>query len=351
SIAVKHPELRSLAGWTYPAGVSVYSACLVAFPAFGPITTRRAQIAWVGAVLYAVSGWICSGLGIGMAQNLNEIPWQFVVVSAGLISIPFLWKAGSRLSRREISYAAGVLAAAAIANMLLPQAKATAPSKVERGRAIYIAEGCINCHSQFVRPHSTDELFWGPYQPLERLTTNNPPLFGNRRQGPDLLNIGNRRSRAWLEFHFKAPRELSPGSSMPSYEHLFRDARGSALLDYLVSLKSDETRPVGDWRPDFDTVGRSDSGAVYQEHCAVCHGHSAAARPRFPAEFQRVPPDLFATNLTFAPTALPARVRVEQMARIIKFGLPGTDMPGHEYMPDQDMIALARYLEQRSRHQ
>lgn len=89
SIAVKHHELRFLAGWIYPAGVSVYSACLVAFPAFGPISTRRARIAWLGAALYAVSGWICSGLGIGMAQNIHEVPWQFVVISAVLIQFHF----------------------------------------------------------------------------------------------------------------------------------------------------------------------------------------------------------------------------------------------------------------------
>ena len=61
-----------------------------------------------------------------------------------------------------------------------------------------------------------------------------------------------------------------------------------------------------------------------------------------------MPPDLFQTNLTYAPATLPAEIRVEQIARIVKFGLLDTDMPGHEYMPDHEIVALARYLEQKS---
>ena len=33
---------------------------------------------------------------------------------------------------------------------------------MERGRHVYIAEGCINCHSQYVRPNTTDVAMWGP---------------------------------------------------------------------------------------------------------------------------------------------------------------------------------------------
>jgi Cytochrome C oxidase, mono-heme subunit/FixO len=33
-------------------------------------------------------------------------------------------------------------------------------SEVERGRQVYIGEGCINCHSQYVRPHTADETGW-----------------------------------------------------------------------------------------------------------------------------------------------------------------------------------------------
>ncbi|HEX7861191.1 MAG TPA: cbb3-type cytochrome c oxidase subunit II [Verrucomicrobiae bacterium] len=343
SIAAKHPELRSLTGWAYPAGVSIYSACLVGFPSFGPLQRRGSQIAWCGAGLYAISGWIGSGLGIGMAQDIHEVPWQFIAISAVAIAVPILWKNARNVTRREISYSASVFTAAFFANQFLTKPKPVDPSEVEQGRAVYIAEGCINCHSQYVRPNTDDEILWGPYRSIDDLTREGPPLFGNRRQGPDLLNIGNRRSRAWLEVHFKAPRELSPGSSMPSYEHIFSDARGSALLDYLLTLKCDESRPVALWHPVSQQQTSLDGSALYRHHCAICH-EPGAHRIRL----QKTPPDLFGTNLFYAPITLTTEIRVEQIGRIIKFGLAGTDMPGHEYIPDQDVIALAQYLEQKS---
>jgi cytochrome c oxidase cbb3-type subunit 2 len=43
----------------------------------------------------------------------------------------------------------------------------------------------------------------------------------------------------------------------------------------------------------------------------------------------------------YAPVSLPAALRLKLIAHIIKFGLPGTDMPGHEYLPDEEVAALA----------
>jgi hypothetical protein len=34
----------------------------------------------------------------------------------------------------------------------------------------------------------------------------------------------------------------------------------------------------------------------------------------------------------------------EKLAKIIKFGIPGTDMPGHETLSDQDIASLRAYL-------
>jgi mono/diheme cytochrome c family protein len=33
-----------------------------------------------------------------------------------------------------------------------------------------------------------------------------------------------------------------------------------------------------------------------------------------------------------------------QIARIAKFGIPGTDMPGREYLPDDQLAAIAAYV-------
>ena len=122
-------------------------------------------------------------------------------------------------------------------------------TRIERGQAVYISEGCIHCHSQYSRPGTKDTIYWGAGSTLPQ-EGNGPVLIGNRRQGPDLSNVGTRRTRDWNRRHLIQPDVLTPGSRMPSYEHLFdRQAfgKGEALLDYLESLtNNDSTRLLGD---------------------------------------------------------------------------------------------------------
>ncbi len=112
-------------------------------------------------------------------------------------------------------------------------ANSIALTPVERGRRVYIAEGCINCHSQYVRPNTADVPMWGPVTSLEEIRREQPPLIGNRRQGPDLSQVGARRSPLWLRIHFMNPRDVSYDSIMPRYDYLFRDGRGDDLIAYL----------------------------------------------------------------------------------------------------------------------
>lgn len=121
-------------------------------------------------------------------------------------------------------------------------ATALAPDRELRGialgRQVYVSEGCMHCHSQFIRPGSADEELWGAARDPDFSRNQAPALIGNRRQGPDLMNVGQRRIREWQRLHLQNPRLVSPHSRMPSYAHLFRegDPRGEALLDYLDSL-------------------------------------------------------------------------------------------------------------------
>ena len=138
---------------------------------------------------------------------------------------------------------------------------------------------------------------------------------------------------------------------MPSYLHLFNDRRGDALLDYLTALRAITPRKTASWQPAYNSR-TSDfqplAVRLFEQHCAICHQRGADTESRFHVRFKKPPPDLFRSNLTYAPATLPIEIRLEQIARIIKFGLPGTDMPGHEYMPDHEIIALARHLQQQS---
>jgi cytochrome c oxidase cbb3-type subunit 2 len=176
-----------------------------------------------------------------------------------------------------------------------------------------------------------------------------PPLIGNRRQGPDLTEIGNRRSALWLWAHFMNPPMLSHNSPMPAYAYLFADERGEALLAYMRSLG--ETNAGAHlamsqqmWRlADTYLAGAKqlDGEALLQKHCATCHASDGLTRETWKSRFNRLPPDLVAGPFVYAPMGTESNWRLHRIAEIIKFGLAGTDMPGHEYLPDDQIAAMA----------
>ena len=237
------PHRALLASLFYPIGVSLYSVALVAYPAFLSPALTLAQRARHAGLLYAVGGWFGSAMGIGMGQHLGHIPPLFVLFAAALILLPTLLQT----RRRELLATTAVVFFAASAWAIQKSLTPTpAPlTQVQRGRQVYIAEGCINCHSQYIRPNTPDVPLWGPVQTLSALRAQHPPLIGNRRQGPDLSNVALRRSPLWLRAHQIDPRTLSPHSIMPSYAYLFREpdaapqqgtTRGDDLIAYLETL-------------------------------------------------------------------------------------------------------------------
>ena len=66
----------------------------------------------------------------------------------------------------------------------------------DRGRKVYVANGCVYCHSQQVRPDyaaSDIERKWGERRSAPRdYLFERPVLLGKMRMGPDLANIGKR---------------------------------------------------------------------------------------------------------------------------------------------------------------
>jgi cytochrome c oxidase cbb3-type subunit 2 len=134
-------------------------------------------------------------------------------------------------------------AATLVATALRPEPALTGAAL---GRHVYVSEGCMHCHSQFIRPGTRDEELWGAARDPEFSRQQSPALIGNRRQGPDLMNVGARRIRDWQRMHLTTPRLVSPNSRMPSYAHLFAegDPRGEALLDYLDSLGREGETPA-----------------------------------------------------------------------------------------------------------
>ncbi len=92
----------------------------------------------------------------------------------------------------------------------------------QRGRQIYVSEGCAYCHTQNVRPLQQDLVFGRPSVAGD-YAYSTPELLSDHRNGPDLTNIGARQpSVTWQYIHLWNPRAVVHDSIMPRYPWLFQ---------------------------------------------------------------------------------------------------------------------------------
>ncbi|WP_316809269.1 cytochrome-c oxidase, cbb3-type subunit I [Pedobacter agri] len=89
-----------------------------------------------------------------------------------------------------------------------------------QGRDLYIREGCVNCHTQTVRPFRSETERYGEYSKAGEYVYDHPFLWGSKRTGPDLHRLGGKYSHAWHYNHLVDPASMSPGSIMPPYAWL-----------------------------------------------------------------------------------------------------------------------------------
>ena len=90
------------------------------------------------------------------------------------------------------------------------------------GKDIFIREGCMNCHSQMVRPLRDEVERYGHYSLAAESMYDHPYLWGSKRTGPDLARVGGRYSDAWHVDHMTNPQSVVPESIMPKYSFLSR---------------------------------------------------------------------------------------------------------------------------------
>ncbi len=126
------------------------------------------------------------------------------------------------------------------------------------GRAVYVAQGCVACHTEQVRGAGDGadlDRGWGLRRTVARdYIYDKPVLLGYMRFGPDLSNIGTRKdpdnpdkySVAWHYMHLYAPQITSPGSNMPSYKFLFEKRKIAGQMDAeALKLTGDLAPPPG----------------------------------------------------------------------------------------------------------
>jgi len=136
-----------------------------------------------------------------------------------------------------------ILAAVIFVVVFIPYAhRDETPSEIFRtrveeesaGRAIYIANGCVYCHSQSIR-----SIDWG--LGAERIAqagdyvADYPILLGSQRTGPDLSQEGGEHPDDWHVAHFINPRHTRPNSIMPAFNFLGRK-KIDTLTRYVQSL-------------------------------------------------------------------------------------------------------------------
>ena len=114
-----------------------------------------------------------------------------------------------------------------------------------KGKALYVANGCVGCHTQQVRNIDMDKV-WGSrpsiaadYAAMHRTDfwRNTATLMGTERTGPDLTNIGERQpSIDWQLLHLYQPRSVVKQSIMPAYQWMFEYKENPSKNDKIVNV-------------------------------------------------------------------------------------------------------------------
>ena len=174
------------------------------------------------------------------------------------------------------------------------------------GRKLYIANGCVYCHSQSIR-----SIDWG--LGAERIAqagdyiADHPILLGSERTGPDLSQEGGEHPNDWHSAHFVNPRYTRPNSIMPAFEFLgaenlirltgYVQSLGMADADRRMdrqrhwkteAVKGYEAGPDANvkwlneqipqgWRDIPNPYPTTEAGLarghkIYQDFCLGCHG-------------------------------------------------------------------------------
>jgi cytochrome c oxidase cbb3-type subunit 2 len=233
----------------------------------------------------------------------------------------------------------------------------------QRGLNVYVAEGCLYCHTQQVRPLAVDAPFGRPSAPgdyarlrpqdIWRMT---PAVLGTERTGPDLSNAASRQpSDIWQFIHLYNPRAVVKDSVMQAYPWLFETKqhpspedivvpvpqeyaprngkvvatqKAKDLVAYLLSLKQvpvAEISASGQAPPSPAGGAETGRGAqVYASHCASCHQPNGEG---VPGAFPPMEGDPVTTDKD--PT---------RHIEIVLFGLKATAISGVNYtapMPAQ----------------
>ncbi|WP_113772293.1 cytochrome-c oxidase, cbb3-type subunit II [Pseudomonas abietaniphila] len=125
------------------------------------------------------------------------------------------------------------------------------PALELEGRDVFIANGCVGCHSQMIRPFRAETERYGHYSVAGESVWDHPFLWGSKRTGPDLARVGGRYSDDWHRAHLYNPRNVVPESIMPAYPFLVENRLDGKLTGH----KMEVLRSLGVPYTDEDIAG------------------------------------------------------------------------------------------------
>jgi cytochrome c oxidase cbb3-type subunit II len=98
------------------------------------------------------------------------------------------------------------------------------PELARQGAEVYRSLGCVECHTRQVRGQGSDlARGWGKrISVAQDYLWDYPVSLGSQRLGPDLANLGVRRTNAlWHLEHLYDPGRVTTNSPMPRFPFLF----------------------------------------------------------------------------------------------------------------------------------
>lgn len=114
------------------------------------------------------------------------------------------------------------------------------------GRDVYIKEGCYVCHSQQIRPITSEVLRYGKPSTISESMYDRPFQWGSKRTGPDLARLGKKYPDMWHLQHMIDPRAITPQSIMPNYPWLVDKKVDFLLLRKKLSVMKNLGVPYTD---------------------------------------------------------------------------------------------------------
>jgi cytochrome c oxidase cbb3-type subunit 2/cytochrome c oxidase cbb3-type subunit I/II len=228
----------------------------------------------------------------------------------------------------------------------------------ERGRQVYISNGCVYCHTQYVRPQDWNAAGGGKAVRVAEAgdyVFQKTMLLGTERTGPDLSQEGGIHPDDWHKAHFNNPRYTSPQSIMPQFSFI-KETELNDLIAYIQSLggkaadarmsqlRSTQEEVLKAWYTSYDAHLAQIKGMVpptwrdlrsamtpttrsllhgkqiFLTNCIGCHGQYGNGRGPAGSFMKPDPADFTRPELQVAASD-------GQLYQYLLFGLDGTSMP------------------------